>query len=91
MPTIVFPPRFDLSTVITPRMFWPYCGSVPRGRLMAAARGKSEREKEVNFSHLARKRSEFSRRENSLRIWRATLGSAGAARAELCAPAKLFR
>jgi len=58
---------------------------------MAAARGKSEREKEVNFSHLARKRSELSRRENSLRIWRATLGSAGAARAELCAPAKLFR
>src|SRR6266481_8970854 len=34
---------------------------------MPAARGKSERDKKVNFSHLARKRSHFSCWENRLR------------------------
>src|SRR5436190_2278005 len=75
MPTIVFPARFDLPAVITPRMFRPYRGNIPGGRLMPAAAGKSEREKEVNFSHLARKRSHFSCCENGSKTWRVTPGS----------------
>src|SRR5205814_3635527 len=70
MPTIVFPPRFDLSTVITPRMFWPYCRGVPRRRLMAAARVRSEREEDVIWSHPARKRSPYACWEAGLRVRR---------------------
>ena len=81
MPAIVFPARFDLPAIITPRMVRSYCHSIPSRRLMPAARGKSECEKEGNFSHLARKRSRFSGGENSLRACRATLGSARASRA----------
>src|SRR5437763_502876 len=80
VPTIVFPARFDLPAVITPRMFRPYRGNIPGGRLMSAARGKSEREKEVNFSHLARKRSHFSCCENGSRTWRVTPESIRASR-----------
>ena len=69
MPAIVFPTRFDLPTIITPRMLRSYCRRIPSWRLMSAARGKSECEKEVNFSHLARKRSHFSCWENGSRAW----------------------
>ena len=83
MPAIVFPARFDLPAIITPRMVRSYCHSIPSRRLMPAARGKSECEKEGNFSHLARKRSRFFGGENSIRACRATLRSA---REGACAP-----
>src|SRR5438067_13372623 len=56
-------------------MLRSYGRSIPSWRLMSAARGKSEREKEVNFSHLARKRSHFSCCENGSKTWRVTPGS----------------
>ena len=67
MPAIVFPARFDLPAIITPRMVRSYCCSIPSRRVMPAARGKSERDKKVNVSHLARKRSHFSCWENRSR------------------------
>src|SRR5205814_9152025 len=72
---IILPQRFDLPAKIAPQMVRYYCHSNPSRRLMQAAHGKSECEKEGNFSHLARKRSRFSGGENSIRACRATLGA----------------
>ena len=54
VPAIVFPAGFDLSAVITPRMFFASSDGIPRGRLTSAARGQNERENKITFSHLAR-------------------------------------
>src|SRR5437868_8916649 len=46
VPTIVFPTRLDLPAVITPRVFWSYCRSVPRRRLMPAPAAGEQQERE---------------------------------------------
>jgi hypothetical protein len=46
VPAIVFPTRLDLPTIITPRMFWSYCRSVPRRRLMSAPAAGEQQERE---------------------------------------------